>query len=111
MDPMISLGQKNTLAEYMILSGVDNRPPMLEKDLAGPLSSSGLLAAYLFTCDPFTELLKDLWKRVSHIKGESLHTYYLRFTQLINDMNIYKMKMEQFPVNTKFLNSPPPEME
>ncbi|GKD72010.1 hypothetical protein Tco_1326100 [Tanacetum coccineum] len=33
MDPMISLGQKNTLAEYMILSGADNRPPMLIKDL------------------------------------------------------------------------------
>ncbi|GJW51097.1 retrovirus-related pol polyprotein from transposon TNT 1-94 [Tanacetum coccineum] len=30
---MISLGQKNTLAEYMILSGADNRPPMLDKDL------------------------------------------------------------------------------
>ncbi|GJV76144.1 hypothetical protein Tco_1507728 [Tanacetum coccineum] len=30
---MISLGQKNTLAEYTILSGADNRPPMLEKDL------------------------------------------------------------------------------
>ncbi|GKE43679.1 retrovirus-related pol polyprotein from transposon TNT 1-94, partial [Tanacetum coccineum] len=28
---------------------------------------------------------------------------------LINDMNIYKMKMEQFQVNTKFLNSLPPE--
>ncbi|GJS04010.1 hypothetical protein Tco_0320518 [Tanacetum coccineum] len=33
MDPIISLGQKNTLAEYMILSGADNRPPMLDKDL------------------------------------------------------------------------------
>ncbi|GJZ48178.1 hypothetical protein Tco_0602010 [Tanacetum coccineum] len=33
MDPMISLGQKNTLAEYMILSGADNHPPMLDKDL------------------------------------------------------------------------------
>ncbi|GJV40449.1 hypothetical protein Tco_1418889 [Tanacetum coccineum] len=32
MDPMISLGQKNTLAEYMILFGADNRPPMLDKD-------------------------------------------------------------------------------
>nr|GEU60532.1 hypothetical protein [Tanacetum cinerariifolium] len=30
---MIPLGQKNTLAEYMILSGVDNRPPILDKDL------------------------------------------------------------------------------
>nr|GEX68030.1 integrase, catalytic region, zinc finger, CCHC-type, peptidase aspartic, catalytic [Tanacetum cinerariifolium] len=33
MDSIILLGQKNTLAEYMILSGADNRPPMLEKDL------------------------------------------------------------------------------
>nr|GEU82368.1 hypothetical protein [Tanacetum cinerariifolium] len=30
---MIPLGQQNTLAEYMILSGADNRPPMLDKDL------------------------------------------------------------------------------
>nr|GFA04727.1 hypothetical protein [Tanacetum cinerariifolium] len=33
MESMNSLGQKNTLAKYMILSGVDNRSPMLEKDL------------------------------------------------------------------------------
>ncbi|GJU55984.1 hypothetical protein Tco_1229698 [Tanacetum coccineum] len=33
MDSVIPLGQKNTLAEYMILFGVDNRPPMLDKDL------------------------------------------------------------------------------
>ncbi|GKG03303.1 hypothetical protein Tco_0310939, partial [Tanacetum coccineum] len=33
MESMISLGQKNTLAEYMILSSADSRPPMLEKDL------------------------------------------------------------------------------
>nr|GEZ53651.1 hypothetical protein [Tanacetum cinerariifolium] len=29
---MIPIGQKNTIAEYMILSGADNRPPMLDKD-------------------------------------------------------------------------------
>ncbi|GJY39378.1 hypothetical protein Tco_0425742 [Tanacetum coccineum] len=33
MDSIIPLRQKNTLAEYMILSGADNRPPMLNKDL------------------------------------------------------------------------------
>nr|GEW02426.1 hypothetical protein [Tanacetum cinerariifolium] len=33
MESMISLGQKNTLAVYMILSGADNHPPMLDKDL------------------------------------------------------------------------------
>ncbi|GKB33710.1 reverse transcriptase domain-containing protein [Tanacetum coccineum] len=53
--------------------------------------------------------LYDSFDKFTHIKGESLHTYYLRFTQLINNINIYKMKMEQFQVNTKFLNSLPPE--
>ncbi|GJV93671.1 hypothetical protein Tco_1541484 [Tanacetum coccineum] len=33
MDLVILLGQKNSLAEYMILFGADNRPPMLDKDL------------------------------------------------------------------------------
>nr|GEW20128.1 hypothetical protein [Tanacetum cinerariifolium] len=33
MVSIIPIGQKNTLAEYMILSGADNRPPMLDKDL------------------------------------------------------------------------------
>ncbi|GJR33153.1 hypothetical protein Tco_1109385 [Tanacetum coccineum] len=33
MDSITLLGLKNTLAEYMILSGLDNRPPMLDKDL------------------------------------------------------------------------------
>ncbi|GJU35726.1 hypothetical protein Tco_1184080 [Tanacetum coccineum] len=33
MDSIIPLGQKNSLAEYIILFGADNRPPMLEKDL------------------------------------------------------------------------------
>ncbi|GJU74525.1 hypothetical protein Tco_1265930 [Tanacetum coccineum] len=53
--------------------------------------------------------LYDAFDNFAHIKGESLHYYYLRFTQLINDMNIYNMKLEQFQVNTKFLNSLPPE--
>ncbi|GKA72794.1 hypothetical protein Tco_0779010 [Tanacetum coccineum] len=33
MDSIILLRQKNTLAEYMILFGANNRPPMLDKDL------------------------------------------------------------------------------
>nr|GEV32644.1 hypothetical protein [Tanacetum cinerariifolium] len=53
--------------------------------------------------------LYDAFDTFTHIKRESFHKYYLRFTQLINDMNIYNMKMEQFQVNTKFLNSLPPE--
>ncbi|GJT83619.1 hypothetical protein Tco_1057961 [Tanacetum coccineum] len=53
--------------------------------------------------------LYNAFDKFAHIKGELLHQYYLRFTQLINDMSIYKMKLEEFQVNTKFLNSLPPE--
>ncbi|GKC38770.1 hypothetical protein Tco_1051154 [Tanacetum coccineum] len=169
MDPMISLGQKNTLVEYMILSGADNRPPMLDKDMYdswksrmelymqnrehgrmilesvehGPLiwptvEDNGVIrtkkyvelsGAEKIQADCYMKAtniilqglpadiyslereckLYDAFDKFTHIKGESLHTYYLRFTQLINDMNIYKMKMEQFQVNTKFLNSLPLE--
>ncbi|GJS18771.1 integrase, catalytic region, zinc finger, CCHC-type containing protein [Tanacetum coccineum] len=169
MDPMISLAQKNTLAEYMILSGADNRPPMLDKDLYdswnsimelymqnreyermilesvehGPLIWPIVEENNVIRTKKYTELsaaekiqadcdmkatniilqglpaniyslereckLYDAFDKFTHIKGQSLHMYYLRFTQLINDMNIYKMKMEQFQVNTKFLNSLPHE--
>ncbi|GJW39143.1 hypothetical protein Tco_0064988 [Tanacetum coccineum] len=166
MDSVIPLGQKNTLAEYMILSGADNRPPMLDKDLYDSWKSRmelymenreqgrmilesvknadcdmkatniilQVLPADIYSLMNHHRVTKDLWERVqllmqgtsltkqerecklydafdkfTHIKGETLHKYYLRFTQLINDMNIYNMKIEQFQVNTKFLNSLPPE--
>ncbi|GJV09800.1 hypothetical protein Tco_1351341 [Tanacetum coccineum] len=53
--------------------------------------------------------LYDAFDKFTHIKGETLYKYYLRFTQLINDMNIYNMKIKQFQVNTKVLSSLPPE--
>ncbi|GJY01502.1 hypothetical protein Tco_0359654 [Tanacetum coccineum] len=159
MDSIILIGLKNTLAEYMILSGADNRPPMLYKDLYdswksrmelymqnrehgrmilesvehGPLiwptvEENGVIRTKKYAelsaaekiqadCDMKATniilqgllLISYRKENFAHIKGESLHQYYLRFTQQINDMNIYNMKMEQFQVNTKFLNSLPPE--
>ncbi|GKA34072.1 retrovirus-related pol polyprotein from transposon TNT 1-94 [Tanacetum coccineum] len=53
--------------------------------------------------------LYDEFDKFAYKAGESLHEYYLRFTLLLNDMNIYKMPMEQFQVNTKFLNTLPAE--
>ncbi|GKA32226.1 retrovirus-related pol polyprotein from transposon TNT 1-94 [Tanacetum coccineum] len=53
--------------------------------------------------------LYDEFNKFTYKKGESLHEYYLRFTLLLNDMNIYKMPLEQFQVNTKFLNTLPDE--
>nr|GEX02332.1 retrovirus-related Pol polyprotein from transposon TNT 1-94 [Tanacetum cinerariifolium] len=53
--------------------------------------------------------LYDEFDKFSHMKGETLHQYYLRFAQLINDLSIIQMKMQPVQVNTKFSNSLPPE--
>ncbi|GJW96696.1 retrovirus-related pol polyprotein from transposon TNT 1-94 [Tanacetum coccineum] len=48
--------------------------------------------------------------KFAYKKWETLRKFYLRFSLLLNDMNIYNMKLEQFQVNTKFLNTLPPEL-
>nr|GEW64898.1 Gag-Pol polyprotein [Tanacetum cinerariifolium] len=53
--------------------------------------------------------LYDEFDKFAYKKGVSLREFYLRFLMLLNDMNIYNMKFEQFQVNTKFLNTLPPE--
>ncbi|GJU45536.1 retrovirus-related pol polyprotein from transposon TNT 1-94 [Tanacetum coccineum] len=53
--------------------------------------------------------LYDEFDKFAYKKGETLRDFYLRFLLLLNDMNIYNMKLEQFQVNTKFLNTLPPE--
>ncbi|GJT48046.1 hypothetical protein Tco_0974203 [Tanacetum coccineum] len=159
MDSIISLGQKNTLAEYMILFGADNRPPMLDKDLYdsrksrmelymqnrehgrmilesvehGPLiwptvEENGVIRTKKYAelsaaekiqtdCDlKATNIILqglppvDIYSLVNHHRvAKDLWERVQLLMQLINDMNIYKMKMEQFQVNIKFLNSLPPE--
>nr|GEV63034.1 hypothetical protein [Tanacetum cinerariifolium] len=53
--------------------------------------------------------LYDEFDKFAYKKGESLREFYLRFSLLLNDMNIYNIKLEQFQVNTRFLNTLPPE--
>nr|GEX33844.1 hypothetical protein [Tanacetum cinerariifolium] len=53
--------------------------------------------------------LYDEFDKFAYKKGESLLEFYLGFSLLLNDMNIYNMKLEQFQVNIKFLNTLPPE--
>ncbi|GKB75826.1 hypothetical protein Tco_0942721, partial [Tanacetum coccineum] len=53
--------------------------------------------------------LYDEFDKFAYKKGETLRDFYLRFSLLLNDMNIYNMKLEQFQVNTKFLNTLPLE--
>nr|GEX80880.1 hypothetical protein [Tanacetum cinerariifolium] len=49
--------------------------------------------------------LYDAFDKFAYRKGETLRDFYLRFSLLLNDMNVYNMKLEQFHVNTKFLNT------
>nr|GEZ26543.1 zinc finger, CCHC-type [Tanacetum cinerariifolium] len=160
-----------SLADKAILSGADNRPPMLEKDMYDSwksrielympnrqhgrmiLESVENVEAIQADCDVKAtniilqglppevyalvsthKVAKDLWERIQMLmqgtsltkqerecklydefdkfayrKGETLHDYYPRFSLLLNDMNMYNMKLKQFQVNTKFLNTLPPE--
>nr|GEY80716.1 hypothetical protein [Tanacetum cinerariifolium] len=149
-----------TLADKVILSGADNRPPMLEKYMYDSWKSRmelymmnrqhGRMILESVENDPlrwptieengvirpkkYSELsateaiqadcdvkatniilqglppeLYDEFDKFAYKKGESLRKFYLRFSLLLNDMNIYNMKLEQFHVNTKFLNTLPPE--
>ncbi|GJR46854.1 retrovirus-related pol polyprotein from transposon TNT 1-94 [Tanacetum coccineum] len=53
--------------------------------------------------------LYDEFDKFAYKKGETLRDFYLRFSLLLNDMNIYNMKLEHFQVNTKFFITLPPE--
>nr|GEU35923.1 uncharacterized mitochondrial protein AtMg00810-like [Tanacetum cinerariifolium] len=117
----------------MILESVENGPllwPTIEENgVTRPKKYSELSAmeSIQADCDKFWERIQllmqgtsltkqerecrlyDEFDKFAYKKGESLRDFYLRFSLLLNDMNIYNMKLEQFQVNTKFLNTLPPE--
>ncbi|GJX87251.1 hypothetical protein Tco_0339265 [Tanacetum coccineum] len=156
------------LAEFMIIVGADNCPPMLEKSLYdswksrmehymenrenermilnsvqnGPLiwptvtEPDGTTRTKTYEELSATEKIqadcdckatnivhqglppdvyaivnhhKDEFDKFTFVKGEILYQYYWRFAQLINNMNVINMSMKALQVNTKFLNSLPPE--
>nr|GEZ73181.1 hypothetical protein [Tanacetum cinerariifolium] len=53
--------------------------------------------------------LYEEFDKFAYRKGETLRDFYLRFSLLLNDMNMYNMKLEQFQVNMQFLNTLPLE--
>ncbi|GJU31346.1 hypothetical protein Tco_1174935 [Tanacetum coccineum] len=112
-----------TLADKSLLSGGDNKPPMLEKHLTTRLAINHCgrgLPTEIYALVSQHRVAKDLWEKIkllmqgtsltkqereckmydefdkfTYKKGESLHEYYLRFTLLLNDMKIYKMPLEK----------------
>nr|GEV20021.1 retrovirus-related Pol polyprotein from transposon TNT 1-94 [Tanacetum cinerariifolium] len=101
----------------MILESIKNGPLLWstveENGVTRPKKYSELSATEAIQADCDVKatniILQGLPPDVYALKGESLREFYLRFSLLLNDINIYNMKLEQFQVNTKFLNTLPPE--
>nr|GEY06313.1 hypothetical protein [Tanacetum cinerariifolium] len=53
--------------------------------------------------------LYDDFEHFRQHKGESIHSYYVRFAKLINDMRNIKMTMSRLQLNSKFVNNMLPE--
>nr|GEW36080.1 hypothetical protein [Tanacetum cinerariifolium] len=99
----------------MILKSVENGPliwPTIEKNgVTRPRKYSELTPTEPIQadCDERECKLYDEFDKFAYKKEETLCDFYLRCSLLLNDMNIYNVKLEQFQVNTKFLNTLPPE--
>ncbi|GJR22541.1 hypothetical protein Tco_0971068 [Tanacetum coccineum] len=102
-----------SLAENVIVAGADNRPPMLDKTQYSSWASRMLL--YIkesklliqgseLSLQERESKLYDEFNTFTSTHGESIHSYYLRFLKLINDMHTIGMKMQPLQVNTKFVN-------
>ncbi|GJR02044.1 hypothetical protein Tco_0525028 [Tanacetum coccineum] len=54
-------------------------------------------------------MLYDEFDKLTSEPRESIHSYYLRYAKLINDMNMIPMSMSNMQINTKFVNHLQPE--
>nr|GEU51690.1 hypothetical protein [Tanacetum cinerariifolium] len=54
-------------------------------------------------------MLYDEFDKFTSEPEESIHSYYLRFAKLINDMNMISMTMTPMQINMKFMNHLQPE--
>ncbi|GJT50487.1 integrase, catalytic region, zinc finger, CCHC-type containing protein [Tanacetum coccineum] len=107
MDSIISLRQKNTFAEYMILSGADNRPPMLDKDLkfqadcdmkATNIILQGL-PADIYSLVNHHRVAKDLWERVQLLNA-GLPPDWSKFVTDVSFLNyLHTNNFDQFHAN------------
>ncbi|GJW70647.1 integrase, catalytic region, zinc finger, CCHC-type containing protein [Tanacetum coccineum] len=54
----------------------------------------------IYTLINIYQISKEIWDH----PGESIHSYYMRYAKLINDMNMIEMSKSNMQINTKFLN-------
>nr|GEY22938.1 hypothetical protein [Tanacetum cinerariifolium] len=105
----------------MILESIENGPliwPLIEENgvtIPKKYYELSLTKAIQADCDIkatniiLQELPPEERKCKLYKKEETLREFYLRFSLILSDMNIYNMKLKQFQLNIKFLNTLPPE--
>ncbi|GJW92269.1 hypothetical protein Tco_0169822 [Tanacetum coccineum] len=97
-----------TLAEFMILSGGDNRPPMLDKDLYDSWKS--IMELYMQNKEHERMILESvkhgplIWPTIE----ENRVTRTKKYAELVAK-DLWERIQLLMQVNTKFLNSLPPE--
>nr|GEX20878.1 retrovirus-related Pol polyprotein from transposon TNT 1-94 [Tanacetum cinerariifolium] len=68
-----------------------------------------LLEGSKLTIEDRESQLYDDFEHFRQHKGESIHSYYVQFAKLINDMRNIKMTMSRLQLNSKFVNNMLPE--
>ncbi|GKE95479.1 hypothetical protein Tco_1580334 [Tanacetum coccineum] len=109
-------GQKN---DRMLLKYVLEGPlvyPTIEENGVTRLTTYEELSKFeieqSYLCKALNSHTKNVsvsYTKFASIKVETLHEYYMRFAQIMNDIHINGMTMQQVQVNTKFLNGLQPE--
>nr|GEY48295.1 hypothetical protein [Tanacetum cinerariifolium] len=92
-------------------TGLENHPPMLNKDNYVPWSSRIIRYARssdIGEHDKKAKLFNE-WEKFTSTEGESIESYYHCFMQLINDLKRNKHFPENIASNLKFLNNLQPE--
>nr|GEW79817.1 integrase, catalytic region, zinc finger, CCHC-type, peptidase aspartic, catalytic [Tanacetum cinerariifolium] len=91
----------STMAENVIAAGAENHPSMLKRSQYDSWQSQGSK----ISLQERESKLYNEFDRFTSKKEETIHSYYLRFAELINDMNTIGMTMQKLQVNTKFVNN------
>ncbi|GJV13940.1 hypothetical protein Tco_1359263 [Tanacetum coccineum] len=86
MNSIIPIGQKNTLVEYMILSGADNRLPMLDKDMYDSWKVKWRVS-------------KDLWEKVQLLMQVNQQTQLAEFPQIDYGLAVLVFKQGDEPID------------
>ncbi|GKD55694.1 retrovirus-related pol polyprotein from transposon TNT 1-94 [Tanacetum coccineum] len=102
----------------MSINSIEKRPFQLKKKIANRGVNGGTDEKRAQT-DRVKELMEDTKLKLEERKsklydefdkftfelGETIHSYYWRYSKLINDMNIIGMTMKKIQVNKKFVNN------